>query len=163
MTLTIPASTTAVILEAVADCLCAQIVADGLPEVCFCGVVPGSLAVADQIGDCGDACGMAWVRLEQLYYATQVGVPSGDPGNCTKPLAMNIEVGILRCVDAEGLDQSESLQSTELQMADAECMLRAVTCCPALPGRDTVIAPYTPIGPDGGVVGGALLLSTMVF
>ena len=155
-------SKVAVILEAVADCLCAQIAADGLPEVCFCGVVPGAIAVADQVGSCGDVCGMAWVRLEQMYPAVTVGVPNADPGNCGKALALDIEVGLIRCVESEP-DAADLLAATELQVADAECLFRAVRCCPALPSMDTVVAPYTPLGPDGGTVGGTLFVSVMVF
>lgn len=153
----------AVILEAVADCLCQQIADDGRPEVCFCGVVPGALAVADLVGNCGDICGMAWVRMEQMYPATTVGVPNGDPGNCGKALAIDFEVGMLRCSEPTESDPAGLLQSTEDQIADAETMFRAVRCCPALPSADTVVGPYTPLGPDGGTVGGTMLVSVMVF
>lgn len=155
-------SLVAATLEAIADCLCTQITTDGLPPLCYCGVVPGALAVADRIGDCGSVCGMAWVRLDQMYPATVVGVPSADPGNCRKALALDIEVGILRCFPAEPTDD-DLFSSTELQMLDAETMFRAVTCCPAIPQMDAVVAPYTPLGPDGATVGGTLMLSMMMF
>jgi hypothetical protein len=162
-----PYSRVSVILQAVADCLCTHITAYGLPPVCYCGVVPGSIAVADQIGECGDVCGMAWARLDQMYHATVAGVPSTEPGNCTKALSIDIEVGILRCMSLGGPggppEPSDLLQSTEVQMADAECMYRAISCCPALPTQDTVIAPYVPLGPDGGLVGGTFLCSVMIF
>jgi hypothetical protein len=155
-------SRVAVTLEAIADCLCEQIVTDGLPPVCYCGVMPGVLAVADRIGNCGDVCGMAWVRLDQMYPATIVGVPSVDPGNCSKGLALDIEVGILRCFPTEPTDL-DLFSSTELQLADAESMVRAVSCCPAIPQMDMVLAPYTPMGPDGGTVGGTVSISMMMF
>jgi hypothetical protein len=153
----------AVIMEAVADCLCEQITTDGRPEVCYCGVVPGALAIADLVGNCGDVCGMAWVRLEQMYPAVVAGVPDGTPGNCGKGLAMDIEVGILRCCEAGESDPAELLASTELQLADAETIYRAVRCCPALPNMDTIVAPYVPLGPDGGTVGGTVMVSVMVY
>lgn len=151
----------AVIVEAVADCLCQQVITDGLPGLCSCGVVPGTIAVADSIGDCDD-CGMAWVRLDQMYPAVTVGTPFVDPGNCQAALAIDIEVGIVRCYPADP-DMADQLAAAELQIADAETMYRAVRCCPALPMRDTVVAPYAPTGPDGGTIGGTLLVSTMVF
>lgn len=162
-----PDSRVGAILLAVADCLCGQIVADGLPGVCFCGVVPGAAAIYDYAGSCDDACGMAWVRLISIYPAVTVGLPDNTPGNCTKALGMDIEVGIVRCMsagepDGSGPDPSELLQSTELQVADAETLIRAVACCPAIPGRDSVLAAYTPVGPDGGLVGGLVTVATMV-
>jgi len=156
------ASRVAVTLEAIADCLCNQITSDGLPPVCYCGVMPGSIAVADRVGNCGDVCGMAWVRLDQMYPAVTVGVPSGDPGNCQRGLGLDIELGILRCFPTEPTDQ-ELFSSTELQILDAETLFRAVTCCPAIPQMDCVVAPYTPLGPDGGTVGGTLSISMMMF
>lgn len=165
MTVTVTATTTsrvAVTLEAIADCLCTQIVADGRPPVCYCGVVPGALAVADRIGECGTICGMAWVRLDQMYPATTVGLPSPEPGNCSKALALDIEVGILRCFATDPTDD-DLVQSTEDQLADAETLIRAVSCCPAIPQMDMVLAPYTPMGPDGGTVGGVVMLSMLMY
>lgn len=157
-----PTSTVGEVLEEVADCLCAQIAADGLPDVCFCGVVPGANVVADQVGNCGDVCGMAWVRLEQMYPSTVVGQPSAEPGNCAKGLAVDIEVGIIRCIESEP-DAADLLAAAELQAADAQCMFRALTCCPCLPSMNTLVSPYTPLGPDGGTVGGTLFASVLLY
>jgi len=163
--MTVELSTTskvATIVEALADCLCQQVAADGLPELCYCGVMPGAVAVADRIGDCGTVCGMAWVRLEQMYPSTIVGLPAVDPGNCGKALSIDIEVGILRCFPTEPTDQ-ELIEATELQLAEAETMYRAIACCPAIPMMDSVVSPYVPLGPEGDTLGGSMMVSTMVY
>jgi len=162
MTVTLTVSRVAVIAEAVADCLCQQIADDGLPSLCYCGVMPGSALVADRIGDCGNVCGMAWVRVDQIYPATSPGVPSTEPGNCSKGLGMDMEVGILRCFPADPTD-ADLLEAAELQLTEAETMFRAVSCCPALSQMDTVLAPYTPIGPDGATIGGVIGVATLLY
>lgn len=147
-----------------ADCLCTQIV----PDVCFCGVVPGEAPAFDYHGDCDTACGMAWVRLANAYPAAMPGVPSEQPGNCAVALGVEVEVGVARCIGV-GNDTGgpptydELLQSTELQVADMLAMRRAVVCCDALVAKDTTISAYSPFGPDGGMVGGTMTVSTIVY
>ena len=169
MTVTASAPTTVTnplfdLLSALATCLCAQIVVDGSPDVCFCGVVPGGAASQDYTGDCDHSCGMAWVRLSGMYPMAGVGIADATPGNCSASLGADIELGIMRCIsvgDSEGNPPppAELLASTQLQMADAMTMLRAIQCCPAVPTKDTLVGAYAPLGPEGGLVGGVLTLS----
>lgn len=145
-------------LNDLATCLCAQIIADGLPEVCWCGQVPGEIVSFDYAGDCNDACGMAWVRLIQVYPSTVVGEPSAQPGNCSTLLGFDVEIGIVRCapVIQEGGEfpsVTEQADAVALQIADMMAMRRAIVCCSG--HKDFLLGPYTPVGPDGGVVGGA--------
>lgn len=151
-------------MSALADCLCAQIESDGLPGVCFCGVVPGEAAAADYFGNCKGVCGMAWVRLSSMYPATSVGVADISIGNCNKELGLELEVGIMRCFvlsDERGNPPSAEAikEATSLQVLDAECMVRAVACCDAISRRDFRLSLYQPLGPEGGVVGGIWSLS----
>lgn len=154
-------------LVELADCLCAQIVVDGLPEPCFCGVVPGDQIALEYAGDCDPLCGMAWVRLGGLYAASTVGVASTLPGNCGTQSGVDIELGVVRCVSVGSDDGSpptpeELFASTELQMADAIAMQRAIVCCPALDTSSVIVGIYTPVGPEGGVVGGTITVSAML-
>lgn len=156
-------------LEALAACLCAQIEdpENGVPGVCFCGVVPGAAIPAEYSGDCNNACGAAWVRLVTVYPSNQVGAALITPGNCAHGLGMDAEVGILRCTpvgDEQGNPptQAELLDSTELQIADAILMLKAIECCEALNINDLIVGQYQPIGPEGGLVGGVYTLSLAV-
>lgn len=145
-------------LTAIAACLCAQIETDGLPPVCFCGVVPGDQVALDYVGDnCATACGMAWVRLIGMYPSVSLGQPNTEPGNCQSLLGLEVEVGIMRCAslpDDDGTPPSAAdlAGDVELQAADALTMRRALLCCAS--SQDLMLGPYTPQGPEGGLVGG---------
>jgi hypothetical protein len=147
-------------------CLCEQIQDpdNGVPDVCFCGVVPGDQAIGNYAGDCNDKCGMAWVRLVSVYPMSSVGVINPEPGNCGVGLGVDIEMGIFRCIsvgDEQGNlpSPAELLEATQLQIADALVMHKAVRCCTAIPSKEAIIGPYTPVGPLGGLVGGTVQVS----
>lgn len=146
-------------MSELATCLCAQIEADGSPQPCFCGVIPGQGAVADYAGNCNTACGMAWVRMVTMLPMQGVGKQNETPGNCGSELGAVIEVGIFRCISVG--DQrnpvptpAELLAATEQQVADAYTMQRAIVCCPAFSSKDMILGAYQPTGPSGGLVGG---------
>jgi len=144
-----------------ATCVCAQIVADGLPDVCFCGVIPGEAASAMYQGNCAKKCGMAWVRLVAVAPAAGVGVPTETPGNCAVGIGYEVEVGVLRCTPigtaTEPPTPAQLLGAAELQHADMMSMRRAVYCCTG--SRDWILGTYAPMGPGGGMVGGAWSVS----
>jgi hypothetical protein len=147
-------------------CLCSQIAdpENGVPDVCFCGLVPGEQAIANYAGDCKDKCGMAWVRLISMYPMASIGIPDATPGNCGVGVGIDVEMGILRCIsvgDEVGNLPSpgELLEATQLQIADAMVMRKAVYCCDAIPSKEAILATYTPNGPLGGLVGGTMIVS----
>ena len=148
------------------ECLCAQILdpENGVPDVCYCGIVPGEQAIGNYAGDCKTKCGMAWVRLAGLYPMAAIGQPSIQPGNCGTGLGIDVEMGILRCIevgDEQGnmISPEEMLAATQLQIADALVMHKAVLCCEAIPSKEAMLSTYTPVGPNGGLVGGIILVS----
>lgn len=155
----VPVNAVSVALTDLATCLCAQIVADGLPDVCFCGVIPGEAASAMYAGDCTRAkkCGMAWVRLISVTPASGVGITIEQPGNCSTGIGYDVEMGMLRCTPigtaTEPPSPAQLLASAQLQYDDMMSMRRAVACCNG--SRDWMIGAYTPMGPGGGMVGGA--------
>ena len=156
------------LLITLASCLCSQIEESDGPGVCFCGVVPGEAVIFDYAGDCTDTtCGMAWARLITVYPATGVGLPNVLPGNCNGTLGVDIELGIVRCASI-GDDRgnppspSELTEQTLQQVADAILLFRAVQCCEMVNPKDAVVSAYTPVGPDGGMVGGAITVMTLV-
>jgi hypothetical protein len=153
------------VLEELVTCLCAQVEADGLPPLCMCGLMPGDAIAADYAGDCADACGMATVRLSQSYPSTVIGQPNLIPGNCASGIGIDVELAILRCIEVGGEDGQpvppETLaEAAELQHNDMLAMWRAVNCCRT--SKDYIISAYTPLGPEGGLVGGAMLVSILV-
>lgn len=147
-------------LIALAACLCQQIRDDGLPEPCFCGVLPGEAASPLYAGDCdGDNCGMAWVRMGTAYPSDGFGDEQNQqPGNCVSGLGMDVEMGIVRCfpIPEDGAVPSESELSVAFaqQIDEMMTMWRAVSCCPDLPNKEVMLTGYTPIGPGGGMIGG---------
>jgi hypothetical protein len=154
------------VLEDLATCLCAQIITDGLPEPCFCGVMPGEAVAFDYAGSCADACGMAWVRLASAYPSTAIGIASGVPGNCSSTIGLDVELGIVRCIEVGSADGApptpEQLnEAAILQQADLLAIWRAVACCRQ--SKDWILGQYAPFGPEGGLVGGVMQLSLQVF
>jgi hypothetical protein len=151
-------------LTLLAACLCTQITADGLPETCFCGIIPGDAASFDYTGDCTKRCGMAWVRMSGVYPASGVGVPNEEVKNCGSALGFETEVGIMRCTPVGTGDKppttTELLTSTNLQVADMLTMRRAIYCCRG--SDDWILGTYTPIGPTGGMLGGTWTLTMWV-
>lgn len=142
-------------MQAIATCLCAQIETDGLPTPCFCGVIPGEAAVFDYIDGCDNECGMAWVRLDTAQPTTGIGIVNETLNNCGSEVGFQVEVGIVRCFpipeDGNPPTEAEYLEGAELQVADMLCMRRALACCDI---GDFILDAYTPIGPDGMVLGG---------
>jgi hypothetical protein len=140
-----------------AECLCQQITDSELPDVCFCGVLPGDLTLEYCTSCDGGACGQAWVRL--VGVSVLAGVEeAANP--CTAPLQALVEVGIARCAPTGGDDGSpptlaQQLDAAALQTADMAAALRAIRCCEALSPKDFAITQWTPIGPEGVCLGGA--------
>jgi hypothetical protein len=153
------------VLEAMATCLCAQIIADGSPEPCACGVFAGAQVPTD-VGMCDDSDGLAYVLLGTTYPSTVVGVADLTPGNCDKGLGFDLKVGIYRCFPLEHDGSSPPidviLSATRQQLKDEQSIRRALNCCDWLDRNDFVIGQYTPYGPAGGVVGGEIPISAMV-
>jgi hypothetical protein len=156
-------------LAELATCLCAQIVEDGSPETCFCGVLAGETVIADYTGECADGgpCGQAWVRLITAYPASGVGLLDETPGNCGSELGIDIEVGILRCFPSPDEDGSaptadEMLAAAFQQHQDILTLHRAIYCCNAISSKDAVVSSYTPMGPLGGLYGGRLTVMVTV-
>jgi len=147
-------------LDELATCLCAQIQTDGLPDVCACSVVPGEVVIPDMVGDCADGCGQAWVRLITAYPSVVIGAPDVTPGNCGSSIGVEVELGVLRCIESEDVGIPELQDATQLQVADMLAMWRAVSCCRQ--SKDYQITAYTPLGPEGGLVGGSLAVSILV-
>jgi hypothetical protein len=153
-------------LTDLAACLCVQVEDSGLPGLCFCGVIPGDAAVGDHAGDCADVCGMGWVRLAAAYPAASVGVPDETPGNCSSSMGLDVELGILRCIEipADGTPPSSTAlaEATELQQADMLVMWRAVMCCDSISVKDAKMSGFRPMGPLGGLYGGAFTIQTVI-
>lgn len=143
------------LLTAMRDCLCDAITEAGPGrEVCFCGILAGGTTVQDYADR-----GQAWVRLVSSYPSDNFPNPSGALAKCYTPPAWQVEVGILRCAalsDDRGNPPTLARQQyvAEVQIADMDLIRRAIACCVGK-DYDYALGTYQPIGPIGGVVGGA--------
>jgi hypothetical protein len=142
------------------QCLCDGLAEAGLPAPCFCGVLPGG-SVANDYGDEG----MAWVRLVTAAPSRQFPQQDDTWTPCAAPIAYTLEMGVLRCApvfaDSRGNPPSLEAQfeTVRLQMADMEAMKKAIACCNTPEEWDVALGPYSPVGPDGGRVGGTWTFS----
>lgn len=141
-----------------AAALCAQITVDGLPEPCFCGLLPGEQVAFDYCAPCNDIsgqCGMAWVRM------TGVTMEQFETGStCILVQQATFEVGIARCapgLDADGQPPSVEEQdaSTQAQITEADTIYCAINEALKDKRADWSIGAYRPIGPQGLCVGGS--------
>ena len=153
-------------LAALATCLCAELQdpINEVPDVCFCGLIPGNAIPVEYTGDCDDKCGAAWVRLISVYPSDSIGVIVTDPGNCSHGIGIDVEMGIIRCIsvgDEQGNPPTaaELLAATDLAIRDATLMMKVLNCCDAVPPKDMVLGQYQAIGPEGGIIGGSFFVS----
>jgi hypothetical protein len=161
-----PPNPVADLLEAIAACLCAQITVDERPPVCFCGVIPGDRVVQNYGKSCeDDKNGAAWVRLADMYPSEGIGEQSISVKNCGSALGLEIEVGMMRQMDApdrEGYPptDAELLAAANLTSGDAITMRRAISCCPALADKSYILGNWAPGGPMGVLIGGMWRITT---
>lgn len=139
-------------LTELAACLCATI--DGGDKMCFCGVMPGS-DWYDLTGECEGRCGMAWVRLAGAYPSFTLPTPVTTL-QCDAPIALQVEMGVVRCFDAPDSGQAPTAAQLATLMAqqhkDMLDMRKAVLCCDSF--DEYIFATWAPIGPEGGIYGG---------
>ena len=139
------------------DCLCQELVASGLPPTCICAPFAGDGVATDYVSS---TQGMAWVRLASMYPSSTFPAQDNAARGCLMPMAFQLEVGALYCAPVtEGRSNrppsfGAMFDSTRLQMAAMSAMLRAIECCLGS-SKGVALGPYTPAGPEGGVVGGS--------
>lgn len=145
------------LLTSLADCLCATLKQEGLPDLCFCGVLPGSTIPTDLAGfDSCDNAGMGWTRLVTSYPAAGVGVAARDISKCVG-IGFDVEVGVMRAVTVEDdiPTSKETGEETQLQIEDMVAARKAIECCDGYSNKDYILGQYQPAGPLGGLVGGS--------
>lgn len=155
------------LLVDLAACLCAELTDDGEFDLCFCGVMPGQQFAQDYLWGCDNGnCGAAWVRLITAYPADGVGEPAEEPQGCRNSLGIDIEIGVIRCIEqpADGEAPTEAMLAAAavLQMADLMAVRKMLACCSTLQDFDYALGTYTPSGPQGAITGGRWTLSVLL-
>jgi hypothetical protein len=139
-------------------------------EACRTFIAPGNPPPWDTCCDCGTGEGMAYVQIASV--APTDNFPSPQTGAMRCPpsgYSAQLVVGILRC--AAVLDDQGRAPSSARMTADAAKVHRdraivqeALRCCylaDADPGT-YVIGTWTPLGPQGGCVGGSTPIQVAV-
>lgn len=145
-------------------CLCTEIEASGLPGVCSCGPIVGTL-VLDYCSNCKEkgCSGQAWVRLVDAFPSIDFPSPVSQPQNCNAPMAYMIEVGIVRCKPLGTNTQlrgfvpptiEQNVDALRLQLADLAALRRAIQCCFGNGDTTYVMGNYAAAPPDGDCLGG---------
>jgi hypothetical protein len=153
VTVTVPVTPYPLLAE-VATCLCEEL--GKYAPTCYCGLLQGGTEVAwDYCAACeGEDCGSAYVTVVAVEPYTSFGI-ADTMAQCETFYQAIVLVGVLRCLpvheDGEPPTQEEMADSMLLTQQDMMAMLTAIRCCvPA----STKIRGYTPLGPQGGCVGG---------
>lgn len=145
------------IMTKLAGCLCSKLTDFGF-DTCFCGVVTGDATDLTPVSEDGD---MGWVRLVGLTPAQEE--IAGQL--CAVRLVANFEVGVASCypIREEALSVDEQLHISDVAMAGMQAALQAILCCDWTPnGRSMILGEFIPLGPEGGVIGGAWNVSVEV-
>lgn len=138
---------------------------------CRTFIAPGNAPAWDFCCHCEtNAEGMAWVQIASVFPSDDFPSPQTGAMRC-KPSGYGVvmNVGVLRCASA--LDDNGRPPSSDRLTAEAAKVMRdraivneAITCCflaDADPGT-YVIGEWTPLGPDGGCVGGSTQLTVVI-
>lgn len=141
-----------------AQCVCEMLCTHGQGPTCWCGVYPGASVqwlVCDEC-ESGDACGMGYVRPGTVAPYEVFPFAIVDI-NCVKPLAYELEVGVLRCFptfddDGNGPDPDVATAAACGLLQDQWALYQAIMCCTSLQVK--ALSAWQPVGPVGNCVGG---------
>jgi hypothetical protein len=142
--------------QALTGCLSAAVAFLTVPPA-IVGMRSGQQVVFD-LSQNEDLCceGFAWVRM-----GTATPLTPG-PHRCNVTLwELELEMGIVRCApmgdDQAIVPESAYIASAATLAEDFTAMRRAVCCFGELePGYDFTVGTYTPVGPEGGCMGGSI-------
>lgn len=128
----------------------------GLHNLCMVTLAPGA-----EVDTLRAEEGIAWVGISSAYPSTTFPTQDGGTTSCSTNTVGVLELGLLRCIKVKertSLTPAEAAEYMKVQMADYAAMRAAVRCCATAAGL-MVLGSYRPIGPEGGVYGGAVSVS----
>ena len=135
---------------------------------CRTFVAPGGPPAWDACGSVdGEREGQAWVQVAQVFPSDQFPTQQTGPMRCPPSgYGVQLAVGVLRCaavMDEQGHPPgSDHLNDDARKVARDRALVRdALRCCyldDADPGT-YVLGAWTPLGPQGGCVGGTTAIT----
>lgn len=135
-------------------CLCAKTALESNPpKVCSLRYGTTVNAGADEC-----RCGIAWVRLGEVYPTQSFPERVTDPSACPNSFAVELEMGILRCAPigtAQAPASASEWEQFSLDISeDEQAMAEAVCCFTATMDRsDWLDLGSTPLDTEGGCGG----------
>jgi hypothetical protein len=138
----------------------------GCPLPCFCRVAvhpaaPVPFDSCESAGDCADGCeGQLWGAIQLIQRVAQ---PAAAGVGVCEAYTFTAQVGAVRCAAVSHEDGTppsvDAVQRDAARQAvDADGIRYAIACCPTRSQRlidaGIVLESWTPLGPQGGCVGG---------
>jgi hypothetical protein len=147
----------AIVLEELTDVLKD---ADQYDSMCAVTVYPGIAVPVDYVG--GDECGgMAWVRHVSSNPTSRFPNADITVDNCAYSLAHTMEVGIVRpspIPESDGstvdLPDDAAHMDSAFDIADDMMLMKLAIQNAAKTIDFVILGSYSPLGPEGGAVGG---------
>lgn len=148
----------------------------GLESPCVAGLVSGSMLIADHccagVTAHGSDCeGQLTVRVAGVWPTEEFPAPRQTAMPvCGSSWAVELELAVLRCaltVDTDAQppilpSMEEEMLVAELALADMGLIRHVVSGYAMLHDQALVIGSYTPMGPQGGCVGGGVTVTFLV-
>jgi hypothetical protein len=140
---------------------------------CAAGLASGAMAAVDRGIDTADGCcGQLWVRVADAYPSRRFPEPDAFPAPAEDlAWAVMVEVGIVRPatmvreIDGKPVlpSMQEETDAAERTLIDAAMLRQALLVTYAEEADVTVLlGRWVPLGPEGGVVGGAYTATIQV-
>lgn len=139
----------------------------GFDDVCSYSLIPGEGYIPfepDEDEDCEDEdCSQVWVRVVSANPTPQ-NTEGWDGQQCGFTMDVNLEVGILRCMEVvekgKAPSASAMLGYAMQAMEDSDAIMCAALGCDV--GISLDIGQWTPLGPLGGEYGGQWTMTLQV-
>jgi hypothetical protein len=135
--------------------------AEMLDSMCAVTAYPGNAVPIDYIGTDGSCGAMAWVRHVTSYPSIRFPAADASLESCHATLAHSIEVGIARPApipDSDGstveLPDDLAHLNVSFDLADDMILMKDAIARAAKTIDFVILGSYTPVGPEGGAVGG---------
>lgn len=139
----------------------AACVGTSIPDICSYSLTIGETYVPfepdpeDECPENASLCSQIWVRVMNVG-VLNTGAEGWGGNSCAVALSMQLEVGVIRCIEIPG--EGEAPSATDVMIAATQSMddmnrlLCAAMSCEVWEAID--IGTWTPMGPLGGQYGG---------
>jgi hypothetical protein len=140
--------------DALLACLCTAVAQETNPPQ-FCCLRYGT-AVNSGRDEC--ECGVAWVRLGDVYPTTVFPARADEPILCPTGYAVELEMGILRCAPTGGPFSAASCEewtALSVDLSEDDAAMRQALCCftAGLEADQWVDLGSSPLDTEGGCAG----------